>query len=121
MEVEDVLPRRWPVRLRQVEAVWSELLIQKVGDSLGHDHYSGNFLFRDGPDVGGVCPRYDKGVAFHGLSAIEERHGAVILSHDVGGRLASDDPAEDAIGHGGSLAATSLAVPAFGGTPGYER
>lgn len=71
--MEDVLPPRRPVRLRQVEAVWSESLIQKVGDSLGHHHDRGNVRFRDSLDVGGVCPRNDKGVTFRGLGTIEKR------------------------------------------------
>ena len=115
MEVEDVLPPRGPVRLRQVEAIWSELPIQEVGNSFGHHHDRGSVLLRDGPDVGGVCPRNHEGVAFRGLSAIEERQRAVIPSHDVGGRLAGDDPAEDAIDHANSLVATSHAIPASEG------
>lgn len=46
------------------------MLIHEVGNSLGHNHDRGSFLFRDGPDVSSVCPRDDKGVAFRGLSAI---------------------------------------------------
>ena len=101
--MEHVLPSGWPVRLREVEAIWSEFLIQEVGNSLGHHHDRGSFRFRDGPDVRSVCPRDDEGVAFRGLSAIEERQRSVVLGHDVGGRLASDDPAKDANGHASSL------------------
>lgn len=115
VEVEDVLPPRRPVRLDQVEAVWSEALVQEVGDLLGHQHDRGSVLFGDGPDVGRVCTRNDKGVALRRLPAIQEGQSAVVLSHDVGGSVAGDDPAEDAIGHRRSLpAATSGAVALHG-------
>ena len=120
--MEDVLPPHGPVRLDQVEAVWSEALIQEVGDSPGHHDDRGSLLFGDGPDVGRVCPRSNKGVAFRGLPAIQEGQSAFILSHGVGGSVASDDPAEDAIGNRSSLAAaTSGAVPLYGLEPESAR
>lgn len=104
--MEHVLPAGWPVRLCQIQPVWGEVPIQEVGDSLGHHHDPGNVFLRGGPDVGCVGPGNDKGVAFRRLSAIEECKRAFILRHDVGGRIASDDLAEDAVAHGSSMAAS---------------
>jgi hypothetical protein len=103
MEVEDVLPPRRPVRLRQVEPIRSEFQLKQMRDSLRHHDDGGSLRLRDVPDVGGVYPRNDEGVALAGPPSIEERQRAVILSHYVCGRLTGDDPAEDAIGHGKSL------------------
>src|SRR5665213_311952 len=104
MEVEDVLPPRRPVRLSQVESVGSELPLQELCDALRHHQDGGKLLLRDIPDVGGVDTRNNEGVAFGSLPAIEKCKCPVILSHDVRGRIAGDDPTKDAVGHESSIA-----------------
>lgn len=96
-EVEDVLPTGGSVRLGEIQSFRAQALVDEVGNPFRH-HHDGGVALGDLPDVRSVRPRHHESVAFGGLPPIEERHGQIIFSDHVGGRVTGDDPAEDAVG-----------------------
>jgi hypothetical protein len=108
MEVEDLLPTSRPVRLCQVESLRAQPLVQELSDALRHHHHGCSLSLGDVPDVDGVRSRYDERVTFGGLSTVEERDRVIVLRDDVGGCLARDDLAEDAVGHLPSMTRVGL-------------
>ena len=118
VEVEDGLPGGGPGRVEEVEAVGLQRGLHSLGDPLGGDGAVAEVVGVDLQQVGGVPARDHQRVPARRRIDVHQRHRVLVGVDDLGGQIAGDDRAEDAVGARYRLAAAdAMRAQAIGRRP----
>ncbi len=119
VKVEDRLPARCTVGLKECQPVGCQRLLRSPGDALRRLHDGGGFLRRQIQHGHRVAFAGHQHVAGVDLTNVHKSQRQIVFIHLGGGYLACDDLAEDAVpggrgvnkhGHGGGVSVDGVGI-----------